>query len=176
MSHDNEAIVRHAYHVAEGDVLDIAGFVGSFAADGVFNDVVAQNSYRDKQLGEVVLRMAKLLPDVHRELHRVTVLGDVVAVELSIQGTFLGPLETAAGLVQPTGAKIHVPTADLWYLRDGKIQTFNCYVGYSVMFAQMGVMPDFASAVGEPVAARLNLPRCVATPENAASPSSRRSR
>ena len=93
--------------------------------------------------------MGKLIPDVHRELHRVTVLGDVVAVELSIQGTFLGPLETPAGIVQPTGAKIDVPTADFWYLRDGKIETFNCYVGYSIMFAQMGVLPDFASAVDE---------------------------
>jgi hypothetical protein len=90
----------------------------------VFNDVVGKESYRGEQLGDVVLRMAKLLPDVHRELHRVTVLGDVVAVELSIQGTFLGPLLTPAGIVQPTGAKIDVPTADLWYLRDGKIETF----------------------------------------------------
>jgi ketosteroid isomerase-like protein len=152
MTHDNEAIVRHAYHSAEGKVLDVAGFVGSFAEDGVFNDVVGQESYRGEQLGEVVLRMTKLLPDVHRELHRVSVLGDVVAVELSIQGTFRGPLETPAGIVQPTGARIDVPTADVWYLRDGKIETFNCYVGYSVMFAQMGVLPNFAAAVAEPAA------------------------
>jgi len=153
MTYDNEAIVRHAYHAAEGDVLDVAGFVGSFTEDGVFNNVVAQESYRGEHLGDLVLQMAELLPDVHRELHRVTVLGDMVAVELSIQGTFLGPLQTPAGTVQPTGAKIDVPTADFWYLRDGKIETFNCYVGYSIMFPQMGVMPDFASAVAAPAAA-----------------------
>jgi ketosteroid isomerase-like protein len=154
MTHENEAIVRRAYHAAEGNVLDVAGFVGSFAEHGVFNDIVGQASYRGKQLGDVVLRMAKLLPDVHRALHRVTVLGDVVAVELSIQGTFLGALETPAGIVEPTGAKIDVPTADFWYLREGKIETFNCYVGYSIMFPQMGVLPDFASAVAEPAAGR----------------------
>ena len=109
MTHDNEAIVRHAYHTAEGNVLDVAGFVGSFTDDGVFNDIVGQESYRGEQLGEVVLSMAKLLPDVHRELHRVTVLGDVAAVELSIQGTFLGPLETPAGIVSPTGARSTCP-------------------------------------------------------------------
>jgi ketosteroid isomerase-like protein len=152
MTHDNEAIVRHAYHTAEGNVLDVAGFVGSFAEDGVINDVVGQESYRGEQLGEVVFRMAKLLPDVHRELHRVSVLADVVAVELSIQGTFRGPLETPAGIVEPTGAKIDVPTADFWHLRNGKIETFNCYVGYSIMLSQMGVVPDFA-AVAEPAAA-----------------------
>jgi len=105
--------------------------------DGVFNNVVTHESYRDEHLGDVVLGMAKLFPDVHRELHRVIVLGDRVAVELSIQGTFLGPLETPASIVQPTGAKIDVPTADFWYLRDGKIETFNCYVMFSVMYAQM---------------------------------------
>ena len=154
MAHDNEAVVRHAYRMAEGDVLDVAGFVASFTEDGVFNNVVANESYRGERLGDVVLDMAKLLPDVHRELYRVSVLGDVVAVELSIQGTFLGPLDTPAGTIQPTGAKIDVPTADFWYLRDGKVETFNCYVGFSVMFAQMGAPPDFASAVAAPAAAR----------------------
>jgi len=153
MTYDNEAIVRRAYHTAEGNDLDVPGFVALFAEDGVFNDVVAQESYRGEELGEILLRMAKLLPDVHRELHRVTALGDVVAVELSIQGTFQGPLETPAGIVQPTGAKIDVPTADFWYLRDGKIEMFNCYVGYSVMFAQMGAPPDFTSAVAAPAVA-----------------------
>ena len=98
--------------------------------------------------------MVKQFPDVHRELHRVTVLGDTVAVEVSIQGTFLGPLETPAGIVRATGAKIDVPTADFWYLRDGKIEMFNCYVMVNTMLAQMGVMPDFASAVAAAVAVR----------------------
>jgi hypothetical protein len=154
VTHDNEAIVRAAYHAADGDVLDVAGFIDSFTADGVFNNIVGQESYRGEHLGDLVVGMAKMIPDVHRELHRVTVLGDVVAVELSIQGTFLGPLETPAGIVQPTGAKIDVPTADFWYLRDGKVETFNCYVGISIMLAQMGVTPDFASAVAAPIAAR----------------------
>ena len=160
MTYDNEAIVRHAYHTAEGSVLDVAGFIGGFAKDGVINlghagiepSRVGQESYRGEQLGEIVLSVVKQFPDVHRELHRVTVLGDTVAVEVSIQGTFLGPLETPAGIVRPTGAKVDVPTADFWYLRDGKIEMFNCYVMVSTMLAQMGVMPDFASAVAAPVA------------------------
>ena len=162
MTYDNEAIVRHAYHTAEGSVLDVAGFVGSFAADGVINlghagiepSGVGQESYRGEHLGELVLRIAKLFPDVHRELHRVNVLGDTVAVELSIQGTFLGPLETPAGIFQPTGAKVDIPCADFWYLRNGKIERFDCYAMSSTMLAQIGVRPDFASAVAAPAAAR----------------------
>jgi len=53
--------------------------------------VSGQKRYRGEQLGDVVVWMGKLFPDVHRELHRVNVLGDVISFELSIQGPFLGP-------------------------------------------------------------------------------------
>ena len=150
MTTGTEALVRHAYHLAEGDVLDAQGFIGLFAEDGVFNGiggVSGQESLRGEEVGDVVVWVGKLLPDVHRELHRVNVLGDVVAIELSIRGTFLGPFETPAGVIQPTGAKLDIPTADFWYVRDGKIQEFNCHIGTSTMLAQLGILPDFASAV-----------------------------
>ena len=147
MTYDNEAIVRRAYHTAEGNVMDMQGFTGLFAEDGVVNmghageelNGVGQERARGDQLGEMLLKFAKLFPDVHRELHRVNVLGDMVAVELSIRGTFFGPLETPAGIVQPTGAKVDFPCADFWYLRDGKIERFDCYPMVNTMLAQMGV-------------------------------------
>jgi ketosteroid isomerase-like protein len=154
MTTDAEAVVRRAYHAAEGNVLDIQGFKDLFAEDGVFNNVVGQESYRGEHLGDLVVFMGQLAPDLHRELHRVHVIGNVVAVELSIRGTFTGPFPTPAGAVQPTGAKLDIPTADFWYVEDGKIKEFNCYVGVSLMLAQMGVMPDFASAVAGHTAAQ----------------------
>ena len=147
MMYDNEAIVRNAYHTAEGNVLDISGWIGSFTEDGVFNNVVGEASYRGQHLKDIVIIFAKMFPDVHRELHRVNVLGDVVAVELSIQGTFRGPMETPVGVIQPTGAKIDIPCADFFYMRNGKIERFDCYPAVSIMLKQMGVLPDFASAV-----------------------------
>jgi hypothetical protein len=33
MTYDYEAIVRRAYHAAEGSVLDVAGFADAFAKD-----------------------------------------------------------------------------------------------------------------------------------------------
>ena len=157
MTIDTEALVRRAYHLAEGDVLDVQGFMDLFTEDGVFNGiggVSGHETYRGEQLGDVIVWMGKFLPDVHRELHRVNVLGDVVAIELSIRGTFLGPFETPAGVIQPTGAKLSVPCADFWYVRDGKIKEFNCYVSVNSMFAQIGVLPDFASAVAAPAPAQ----------------------
>jgi hypothetical protein len=119
---DTEALVRRAYHLAEGDALDVQGFINLFAEDGVFNGIAgvsSQESYRGEQLGDVVIWMGKMVPDAHLELHRVNVLGDVVSIELSIQGTFLGPFQTPTGVIQPTGAKLDFPTADFWYARDG---------------------------------------------------------
>src|SRR3954452_5135200 len=147
---DSEALVRRAYHLAEGDVLDVQGVIDLFADDGVFNaigGVSGQETYRGEHLGDVVVWMGKLLPDVHRELHRVNVLGDVVAIELSIRGTFAGQFETPAGVIHPTGATLDIPTADFWYVHNGRIAEFNCHVGMSSLFAQLGVLPDFASAV-----------------------------
>ena len=149
--------MRRAYRFAEGAVLHARGFTGLFAEDGVFTGIGSRSgpeSYRGEYLGDVVVLMGKFLPDGHRELHRVNVLGDVVAIELSIQGTFLGPFETPAGVIQPTGAKLNVPCADFWYVRDGKIKEFNCYVSVNSMLAQIGVQPDFASAVAAPAPAQ----------------------
>jgi ketosteroid isomerase-like protein len=152
MTTDAEALVRRAYHLAEGNVMDVQGFIDLFADDGVLN--AGGQSYRGEHLGDLVVSLGKLIPDVHRELHRVHVMGNVVAVELSIQGAFGGPLETPAGVLQPTGAKLDIPGADFWYVEDGKIKEFNCNVDSSSMLAQLGVHPDYASALAAQAAAR----------------------
>ena len=121
----NLAVVLRAYHDGEGDSLDPQGFRDLFAEDGVLNGiggVEGQTSLRGTQLSGLITFLAQFLPDIHRELKQITVSGDVVSIELSIQGTFLGPFQTPAGPIQPTGAKIDFPTADFWYLRDGKIE------------------------------------------------------
>jgi len=45
-------------------------------------------------------------------------------------------------VIQPTGANIDFPTADFWYVGDGKIQEFNCHIGVVTMSAQPGALPD----------------------------------
>ena len=67
MTIDTEALVRRAYHVAEGDVLDAQGFIDLFAEDGVFNGiggVEGQTSYRGEHLGDVN-RLDGLVPSRH---------------------------------------------------------------------------------------------------------------
>src|SRR5260370_23611137 len=122
MTYDNEAIVQNAYHTAEGNVLDLTGWIGSFTEDGVFNNVSGEESYRGEHLKDIVITFAKMFPDVHRELYRVNVMGDVVVIELSILGTFRGRMETPAGVIQPTGAKVNIPGADFFYMRNVQIE------------------------------------------------------
>jgi hypothetical protein len=147
---ENLAVVLRAYHDGEGDSLDPQGFRDLFAADGVLNGiggVEGQTSLRGTQLSGLIVFLSQFLPDIHRELKQITVSGDVVSIELSIQGTFLGPFQTPAGVIQPTGAKIDFPTADFWYLRNGKVEKFDCHIAFTTLYAQLGVLPDFASAV-----------------------------
>ena len=70
MTYDNEAIVRNAYHAAEGNVLDTPGWIDSFTEDGVFNNVTGEESHRGEHLKDVVIAFGQMFPDVHRELHR----------------------------------------------------------------------------------------------------------
>ena len=147
----NLAVVLRAYHAGEGNVLDATGFMDLFAADGVLNGiggVEGQTSLRGQQLGGLILFLGQFLPDIHRQLKQITVHGDVVSIELSIQGTFLGPFDTPAGVVKPTGAKVDFPTADFWYLHNGKVEVFDCHIAFTTLFAQLGILPDYASAVG----------------------------
>src|SRR5437016_12265067 len=124
MNYDNEAIVRNAYHTAEGNVLDIPGWIGSFTEDGVFNNVTGEESYRGEHLRDVVIAFGQMFPEVHRELHRVNVMGDVVAIELSLQGTFRGPMESPDGVIEPSGAKCNIRCEDFCYTRSGKIERY----------------------------------------------------
>ena len=106
-----------------------------------------QTSLRGTQLSGLITFLSQFLPDIHRELKQITVSGDAVYIQLSIQGTFLGPFQTPAGEIKPTGAKIDFPTADFWYLRNGKIEVFDCHIAFTTLFAQLGILPDYAAAV-----------------------------
>ncbi len=143
----NEEVVREAYQLAEGDSLDAAGFVALFTEDGTFNDVPNGLSFGTEQIPGALAGLAGAFPDIHRELLSMHAMGDIVAVELRIQGTHRGGFPTPLGEIAPTGRRIDVPAADLWYLRDGRVETFNCYNAANVWLAQLGAAPDFASAI-----------------------------
>jgi ketosteroid isomerase-like protein len=142
----NEQIIRRAYTVAEK--VDIKGWTDCFTPDGTFTDMSINVTYRGPaELGQTVEVYAKAFPDMHRELYRFFTTGDIVVVELALQGTHKGPLPTPMGVVPPTGRRMDAPCCDVFRLVDGRIQSFNCYPSGTVMFAQLGILENVKGAI-----------------------------
>lgn len=118
----NEAIIRRGYAMAEGTP-DLQGWIDAFTPDGVFIDHSTGTTYRGKDVAGPVAYMKNAFPDIHRDLFRMYSVGDMVIVELSINGTNTGPF----GGNPATGKKMKAPCCDVFNLKDGKIVSFNCY-------------------------------------------------
>ena len=146
---NNEQIVRRAYEIAEK--VDLKGWVDCFTPDGTFTDMSVGVTYRGSGgptgLDKTVEVYAKAFPDMHRELYRFFVDGDTVIVELALQGTQKGPLKSPLGTIQPTGKRMDAPCCDVFRLKNGKIQSFNCYPSGTVIFAQLGVLSNIEAAI-----------------------------
>jgi predicted ester cyclase len=146
---NNEQAVRRAYQVAEN--VDLKGWVDCFTPDGTFTDNSIGVTYRGPDgltgLAKTVEVYAKAFPDMHREVYRVVTVGDVVVVELALQGTHKGPLPTPMGVLPPTGKRMDAPCCDIFRLVNGKIQSFNCYPSGTIIFAQLGVLSNIQAAV-----------------------------
>lgn len=141
-----EQIIRNVYHVAE--IVDIQKWVACFTVDGTFNDVSAGVIYRGpKELGRTVEIYAKAFPDMHRELYDIYVSGDVVVVELSLNGTHRGPLQLPIGTIPPTGKAMKTPCCDVFRLNNGKVQSFNCYTAATILLSQIGVLPNLEAVL-----------------------------
>jgi hypothetical protein len=91
MALDNEQIVRQAYQIAE--VKNLEGWAAAFTEDGTFTDMSIGVTFRGPHgLPEPVENYARAFPDMHRELYQIYVSGDIVVVQLALQGTHHGPL------------------------------------------------------------------------------------
>jgi ketosteroid isomerase-like protein len=141
---NNEQIIHRAYAVAERQ--DINGWVECFTPDGTFTDMSVGITYRGPDgptgLGKPVEVYAKAFPDMHRELYRFFSAGDVVIVELALQGSHKGPLLTPMGTIPATGKRMDAPCCDVFRMVNGKIQSFNCYPSGTVIFAQLRVLSN----------------------------------
>ena len=142
----NEEIIRRAYQVAEDK--DIEGWVAAFTPDGTFTDESVGVTYRGpEELPKTVEVYAQAFPDMHRELYQMYVTGDIVVVQLALQGTHLGPLSLPFGTLPPTGKRMDAPCCDVFELSDGKIKRFDCYPSGTIIFSQLGIIENISAAV-----------------------------
>jgi len=146
MPSENEQIVRRAYQVAEEK--DLEGWVNCFTPDGTFTDESIGVTYQGpKELPFTVENYGTAFPDMHRELFQVYVTGNIVAVQLALLGTHLGPLILPAGVIPATGKRMDAPCADVFELQDGKIKRFDCYPSGTVVMTQLGVLENLSAHV-----------------------------
>ena len=147
MTLDNEQIVRQAYKIAEDK--DLEGWVAAFTEDGTFTDESIGVTYRGPDgLPVQVENYARAFPDMHRELYHLYVSGNVVVVQLALQGTHLGPLDMPAGTLPPTRKRMDAPCCDVFELANGKIKRFDCYPEGSIILTQLGVIGNLGAALG----------------------------
>lgn len=144
----NEAIIRAAYQIAEKQ--DVLGWVKCFTESGTFTDESIGVTYRGaSELGRTVEIYATAFPDMHRELYRFFNVGDTVVVELALQGTHKGPLQLPFGTIPPTGKRMNAPCCDVFRLKNGKIQSFNCYPSGTVVLTQLGILQKLEAVLGK---------------------------
>jgi ketosteroid isomerase-like protein len=134
---ENEKIVRAAYETAERR--DLEAFIDCFTPDGTLTDQSTAVTYQGRDVAKTVDVYARAFPDMHRELFRLFEVGDTIIVELALRGTHKGPLALPSGTVEPTGKRIDAPCCDVFRLRDGKIESFNCYPSGTVVMEQLGL-------------------------------------
>src|ERR1700756_3369074 len=142
----HEEIVRKGYAVAEA--MDVPGFVNSFTPDGAFTDEAFGNVFTGPtELATMLEVFGNAFPDMHREIHRMYSVDDMVVVELALQGTHKGPLAVPGGFIPPTGKRMDAPCCDVFRLVDGKIQSFDCYPSGTVIFSQLGILENIKGAI-----------------------------
>jgi ketosteroid isomerase-like protein len=111
VNNDNVAAVRNAYAVAEQK--DLEGWINLFTPDGVFVDNSVSVTYRGRALAEPVRNYGTAFSNMHRELHNIYVDGNVVVVQLALQGTHDGPLHLPFGELPATGKQMDAPCCDV---------------------------------------------------------------
>ena len=96
----NEEIIRNLYRVAEKEP---KRFRSLFTENGYWWDVPAGVRYRGDEVARAADIYSAAFPDMHRELSHLYFDGDVVVVELSLNGTHRGDLPMGLGILPATG-------------------------------------------------------------------------
>lgn len=143
----NEEIIREIYAAAEAKNKDTDKFVSLFADDGYFLDVPSGNRWYGPDVRKPIELIYAAFPDMHRELLKLYVTGDVVVVELKLQGTHKGDFHVAGGILPATGKTFDVPCCDVFHLKNGKVVTFHCYNDASAWLNQLGVLHNLDASL-----------------------------
>ena len=146
--HDPRGVRRHASAVAEAK--DIQGWISCFNLDAVFIDIrwasptarLMRSRFPSRTSGGAFPTGTVSICDVYVD-------GDIVVVQLALQGTQDGPLSLPQGVIPPTGNRMDAPCCDVFKLEEGRLQVFDCYPSGTVILSQLGGLGNLG-AVLEP--------------------------
>ena len=140
----NEEIIRALYVVAREGTQEVPSL---FTQNGYWWDVPAGVKYHGDDIAHAADIYSAAFPDMHRALDELYVDGDVVVVQLSLNGTHQGDLPIGLGTIPATGREFHVPCVDVFSLEDGKVSAFDCYYAGTIMLAQLGVLGNLEASL-----------------------------
>jgi predicted ester cyclase len=140
----NEEIIRNLYEVAEKEPKT---FRSLFTENGYWWDVPAGVKYHGDDIARAADIYSVAFPDMHRELSRLYIDGDVVIVELTLNGTHQGDLPIGLGTIPATNKEFHILCIDVFHLEDGKVSAFDCHYAGTIMLGQLGVLGNLEASL-----------------------------
>jgi len=140
-----EQAIRSFYNAVNAH--DVPKILSCFTDEGQFNDKSTEQIFRGRnEIRGMIEVWLKGLPDMKLQVSNIIGDGDIYCVELSLLGTHNGPLGGPGGEISATGKRVNVPSCDVIRLKNGKIQSLNCYFASTVLLGQIGAMPSASQA------------------------------
>jgi steroid delta-isomerase-like uncharacterized protein len=131
-------LVQRFYRAFDDAAIDDA--LALFADDLETIDPGMGTVYGIAPFREYLETLKRAVPDAQAQIDLMHEAGNVVIVEGRFVGTFTGPLATAEGDVDPTGANVELRFADVSTVANGRIVSYHTYYDQLGLLTQLGLM------------------------------------
>jgi steroid delta-isomerase-like uncharacterized protein len=134
---ENVAVVRSIYEAFNSRDMDT--LFAALAPDFSLLDVPSGQTFTGAEgFMAWVQPFAVSAPDSMTEVTHLIADGDWVFTEHTGRGTHTGPLATATGEIAPTGRSFALYFAEVFHVRDGKVDQMRAYYDFGSLVRQLG--------------------------------------
>jgi steroid delta-isomerase-like uncharacterized protein len=98
------------------------------------------------QLAQLLGAYTAAFPDLRHEVVDFVEAEDKIALELRISGTHTGTMQTPNGPIPATGRQVVWESVDFVTVAGGKIASWHAYYDQLAFLAQLGLLPEPATA------------------------------
>lgn len=122
------------------DAGDIDAVLSVFSEDLETTDPGMGTVHGHDPFREYIETLKRAVPDARAVIEQMYEAGDAVIVEGRFVGTFTGPLSSADGDLEPTGASVDLRFADVSHGQGGKIASYHTYYDQLGLLTQLGLI------------------------------------